>query len=165
MSTIDPGIEETINEKADPSLDDKDGAKDDAAIEEAPSNEEAANQAQRSMEQDEREDFEFKNRWWFASVAAPLLAGTFGPMATAFNILALAYHWRESIPTGVPPAQGEKLGHTIADLPWVTACYPPPISPSSIVSCTDSSSRLSTPSPSCVPWSATAPSCSTWRAG
>ena len=40
------------------------------------------------------------SRWWFASTAFPLVAGTFGPMASAFNLCALVENWRVSIPDG-----------------------------------------------------------------
>ncbi|KAJ5306357.1 hypothetical protein PENANT_c017G09745 [Penicillium antarcticum] len=33
-------------------------------------------------------------RWWFASTVYPLTAGTFGPMASAFNICSLSQPWR-----------------------------------------------------------------------
>ncbi|KAJ5613689.1 hypothetical protein N7528_007343 [Penicillium herquei] len=33
-------------------------------------------------------------RWWLASTAYPLAAGTFGPMASAFNVCCLAQTWR-----------------------------------------------------------------------
>ncbi|KAJ5297008.1 uncharacterized protein N7443_007901 [Penicillium atrosanguineum] len=33
-------------------------------------------------------------RWWLASTAYPLAAGTFGPMASAFNICSLGQTWR-----------------------------------------------------------------------
>ncbi|KAJ5624366.1 hypothetical protein N7510_000675 [Penicillium lagena] len=36
-------------------------------------------------------------RWWLASTAYPLAAGTFGPMASAFNICSLAQTWRMQI--------------------------------------------------------------------
>ena len=34
------------------------------------------------------------SRWWFASTIFPLLASTFGPMASAFSICALVQEWR-----------------------------------------------------------------------
>lgn len=94
MSTIDPGIEENIKETA---------------------NDVDPNEAQRDLDNEEREDFSVPNRWWFASVGSPLLAGTFGPMATGFNIMALVYHWRQT----VPPGGGELEGHIIDDPPFV----------------------------------------------
>lgn len=46
------------------------------------------------------------SRFWFASTAFPLLAGTFGPMASAFSICALVENWRVSIPSGSDEAHG-----------------------------------------------------------
>lgn len=39
-------------------------------------------------------------RWWYASTAFPLIAGTFGSMANAFSVNALVENWRVSIPPG-----------------------------------------------------------------
>jgi hypothetical protein len=47
--------------------------------------------------------------WWFAQTACPLIAGTFGPMANAFNICALVQPWREDIPAGGTVAHGRPL--------------------------------------------------------
>ncbi|OAT06555.1 potassium channel protein [Blastomyces gilchristii SLH14081] len=41
-----------------------------------------------------------ETRWWLASTAFPLLAGTFGPTASAFSICSLADRWRVKIPLG-----------------------------------------------------------------
>lgn len=57
------------------------------------------------------------SRWWFASTASPLIAGTFGPMANAFSICALANQWRVYIPSGSDEAHGTK----IADPKWLIA--------------------------------------------
>jgi potassium channel subfamily K len=54
------------------------------------------------------------SRWWFASTACPLIAGTFGPMANAFSICALVVYWREYIPEGGTEAHGK----SIKDPPW-----------------------------------------------
>lgn len=54
------------------------------------------------------------SRWWFASTASPLIAGTFGPMASAFNICALVEKWREHIPDG----KTEDTGTSIQDPTW-----------------------------------------------
>ncbi|KKA25989.1 hypothetical protein TD95_002709 [Thielaviopsis punctulata] len=35
------------------------------------------------------------SRWWFASSAFPMIAGTLGPVASAFSILALVRPWRQ----------------------------------------------------------------------
>ncbi|KAJ5153154.1 uncharacterized protein N7482_009632 [Penicillium canariense] len=53
-------------------------------------------------------------RWWLASTAYPLAAGTFGPMASAFNICSLSQKWRMEI----LPGGGER---DIADPTWVIA--------------------------------------------
>ncbi|KAF2966437.1 hypothetical protein GQX73_g7144 [Xylaria multiplex] len=39
-----------------------------------------------------------QTRWWFASAAFPMIAGTLGPVASAFSILALVKPWRQHIP-------------------------------------------------------------------
>ncbi|KAJ5111037.1 hypothetical protein N7532_001572 [Penicillium argentinense] len=49
-------------------------------------------------------------RWWLASTAYPLVAGTFGPMASAFSVCSLSQPWRM-----------ELGGKDIADPKWVTA--------------------------------------------
>lgn len=54
------------------------------------------------------------SRWWFASTACPLLAGTFGPMASAFSICALVETWRVYI----PPDGTEEHGERIEDPKW-----------------------------------------------
>jgi hypothetical protein len=40
------------------------------------------------------------SRWWFASSAFPLIAGTLGPVANAFSICALVRPWRQEFPPG-----------------------------------------------------------------
>lgn len=40
------------------------------------------------------------SRWWFASSAFPLIAGTLGPVASAFSICALVKPWRQFYPAG-----------------------------------------------------------------
>ncbi|MCJ1312109.1 Potassium channel [Agyrium rufum] len=57
------------------------------------------------------------SRWWFASTAFPLIAGTLGPMASAFNVCALAEHWRVNI----PPGGVEEHGIDVPDPPWLLA--------------------------------------------
>ena len=59
------------------------------------------------------------SRWWFASTAFPLIAGTFGPMASAFNICALAPRWRVTV--GLD--QSEDDGDTVPDPQWYV-CLP-----------------------------------------
>ncbi|KAI0142860.1 voltage-gated potassium channel [Xylariaceae sp. FL1272] len=39
-------------------------------------------------------------RWWLASSAFPMIAGTLGPVASAFSICALINNWRQYIPPG-----------------------------------------------------------------
>ncbi|KAK6223809.1 ion channel protein [Colletotrichum tabaci] len=40
------------------------------------------------------------SRWWFASSAFPMIAGTLGPVASAFSICALVRPWRQRFPPG-----------------------------------------------------------------
>ncbi|KAF6821472.1 Outward-rectifier potassium channel TOK1 [Colletotrichum plurivorum] len=40
------------------------------------------------------------SRWWFASSAFPMIAGTLGPVASAFSICALVRPWRQHLPPG-----------------------------------------------------------------
>lgn len=40
------------------------------------------------------------SRWWFASSAFPMIAGTLGPVASAFSICALVRPWRQQFPPG-----------------------------------------------------------------
>lgn len=49
------------------------------------------------------------------STAFPLIAGTFGPMASAFSICALVVHWRVWIP---PDGGTEEHGIFIEDPRW-----------------------------------------------
>ncbi|KAJ6031395.1 hypothetical protein N7540_002127 [Penicillium herquei] len=53
-------------------------------------------------------------RWWLASTAYPLAAGTFGPMASAFNVCCLAQPWRME-----PDADDGYLD--VTDPKWVIA--------------------------------------------
>ncbi len=79
---------------------------------------------QQKDEQDEREkeeeSFLEPSRWWFASTAFPLIAGTFGPMASAFSICALVEHWRVYLPPAITQASGvsEETGIGIPDPKW-----------------------------------------------
>ncbi|KAL8742902.1 MAG: hypothetical protein Q9190_004692 [Brigantiaea leucoxantha] len=56
------------------------------------------------------------SRWWFASTAFPLLAGTFGPMASAFSVCALVENWRVIVPSG--PGGNEAHGIDVKDPGW-----------------------------------------------
>lgn len=97
MSHIDPGIEEGIQEQADQVQPDK---------------------PERDHEQEEEEALMQPSRWWFASTACPLIAGTFGPMASGFNICSLGYEWVEYIPPSGSEAIGMQTGNTVKDPPW-----------------------------------------------
>jgi potassium channel subfamily K len=59
----------------------------------------------------------FYSRWWFASTACPLIAGTFGPMANAFSICALPVTWRVYI----QPGADEGHAYDIEDPKWLIA--------------------------------------------
>jgi potassium channel subfamily K len=98
MSTIDPGVEDGIKHSADVVEDDKHGKE---------------HSNTRALQQ--------PSRWWFASTACPLLAGTFGPIASGFNICALVYHWRQYIPPGGTQSTSEQAGLTLPDPPFLIA--------------------------------------------
>ncbi|KAH8684448.1 potassium channel-like protein [Tricladium varicosporioides] len=55
------------------------------------------------------------SRWFFACTVFPLIAGTFGPMASAFSICALVVHWRVYI----PPGAAEQDGIELPDPQWL----------------------------------------------
>ncbi|KAI1078071.1 hypothetical protein F5B20DRAFT_549092 [Whalleya microplaca] len=57
------------------------------------------------------------SRWWFASAAFPMIAGTLGPVASAFSICALVKNWRQYI----PPASDVTKALFIEDPPWLLA--------------------------------------------
>lgn len=103
MSTIDPGMEDGLKQGAN----DMDPEKPDGELAE-----------------EEEKQFLQPSRWWFASTACPLLAGTLGPMASAFNICALVHHWRQTVPPGAHAIVEE--GHSIPDPTWlvVSQLYP-----------------------------------------
>ncbi|KAF7889428.1 uncharacterized protein EAF01_010921 [Botrytis porri] len=69
---------------------------------------------ERDETKEDEEAFLEPSRWWFASTAFPLVAGTFGPMASAFSICASVVHWRVSI----PPGGVEEHGIYIDDPKW-----------------------------------------------
>ncbi|GME65430.1 potassium channel [Neofusicoccum parvum] len=68
-------------------------------------------------EEEEEQDFLDPSRWWFASTACPLIAGTFGPLANAFSICALVVKWRVEI----PPGMDETAGTPVEDPAWLIA--------------------------------------------
>jgi potassium channel subfamily K, other eukaryote len=57
-------------------------------------------------EEEEVKSYLLPARWWYASTAFPLLAGTFGPMANTFSVCALVQYWRVEIPPGGTEAHG-----------------------------------------------------------
>ncbi|KAK3349372.1 hypothetical protein B0T25DRAFT_457229 [Lasiosphaeria hispida] len=57
------------------------------------------------------------SRWWFASSAFPMIAGTLGPVASAFSICALVKPWRQYY----PPGTDVDMAEFIVDPPWLTA--------------------------------------------
>ncbi|KAK6209269.1 hypothetical protein LQW54_006481 [Pestalotiopsis sp. IQ-011] len=56
------------------------------------------------------------SRWWFASSAFPMIAGTLGPVASAFSICALVKQWRMHIIPGSDISKAEFF----PDPPWLT---------------------------------------------
>ena len=67
-----------------------------------------------TSQEEEELNYLMPTRWWYASTAIPLLAGTFGPMANAFSICALVENWRVKI----PPGGTEEHGINIKDPKW-----------------------------------------------
>ncbi|KAJ4293134.1 hypothetical protein N0V90_008416 [Kalmusia sp. IMI 367209] len=74
-------------------------------------------EADKEKAEAEEEDFLDPSRWWFASTACPLIAGTFGPIANAFSICALVEKWRVYIPPGADEGHGFK----VEDPKWLVA--------------------------------------------
>jgi potassium channel subfamily K len=97
MSAIDPGVEERIKQSADDVEENREREQ-----EEQGDTHDAASARQPS-------------RWWFASTACPLLAGTFGPIASGFNICSLVFEWRQYIPPGGTESTSEQSGQTLPD--------------------------------------------------
>ena len=95
-------------------------------------------------EMEDRDSLRQPSRWWFASTACPLLAGTFGPLASAFNICALAARWRLLVPPGATGLEGAR---SLPDPAWSVvrawAGGQPCVRADSADAC-----RCSTPSPS-----------------
>lgn len=56
------------------------------------------------------------SRWWFASSAFPMIAGTLGPVASAFSICALVRPWRQHFPPGAAVTDSDYA----RDPPWYT---------------------------------------------
>lgn len=75
MSTVDPGIGESVSHAAE---------------------EVKSNRGKDEFTQEEDDDYMRPSTWWFASTMCPLLGATFGPVANGFSICALVYPWSES---------------------------------------------------------------------
>ncbi|KAL7946736.1 voltage-gated potassium channel [Trichoderma barbatum] len=56
-------------------------------------------------------------RWWFLSSVFPMIAGTLGPVASAFSICALVSPWRQQLVPGGDPDTAPYIG----DPAWLTA--------------------------------------------
>ncbi|KAH6958999.1 hypothetical protein DER45DRAFT_564879 [Fusarium avenaceum] len=56
------------------------------------------------------------SRWWFASSAFPMIAGTLGPVASAFSICALVRPWRQHL----YPGKDVNDATYVADPIWLT---------------------------------------------
>ena len=100
----DPGLDDTITDAATQAHSTVGALKD---------NENKLNKAQ----EEEDAASAMPTRWWYASTAFPLIAGTFGPMANAFSINALVENWRVEI----PPGGTEEHGIDIKDPRWLIA--------------------------------------------
>ncbi|SLM35701.1 Two pore domain potassium channel domain [Lasallia pustulata] len=68
-------------------------------------------------EEEAEEDYLAPSRWWFSSTLFPLIAGTFGPLATAFNICALVMDWRVIVDSSSAEAEGAD----VRDPKWLLA--------------------------------------------
>ncbi|KAI4093567.1 MAG: hypothetical protein LQ344_002794 [Seirophora lacunosa] len=94
-----------------------------------PGLDEPIQQHSKDVEQERKEEVDFQkedeqafldpSRWWFASTAFPLLAGTFGPMASAFSVCALSQNWRVIVPHG--PGGNEANAFDVKDPGWLLA--------------------------------------------
>ncbi|CAL8576345.1 hypothetical protein XPA_002232 [Xanthoria parietina] len=94
-----------------------------------PGLDEPIQETSKDVEQDRKDELDFQkedeqaflnpSRWWFASTAFPLLAGTFGPMASAFSVCALSENWRVIVPHG--PGGNEAHGIDVKDPGWLYA--------------------------------------------
>ncbi|KAL8646246.1 MAG: hypothetical protein Q9210_006242 [Variospora velana] len=94
-----------------------------------PGLDEPIQQHSKDVEQERKDEIDFQkedeqafldpSRWWFASTAFPLLAGTFGPMASAFSVCALSQNWRVIVPHG--PGGNEAEGFIVKDPGWLLA--------------------------------------------
>lgn len=76
--------------------------------------EERPRQYVQENEEEAEEDHMAPTTWWVTSTLFPLAAATFGPVATAFNICALAMAWRKV----AEPASMESEGTSVPDPTW-----------------------------------------------
>ncbi|KAL9027018.1 MAG: hypothetical protein Q9196_004404 [Gyalolechia fulgens] len=88
-------------------------------IQEESKNVEEDHKDEEDFQKEDEQAFLDPSRWWFASTAFPLLAGTFGPMASAFSVCALVENWRVIVPHG--PGGNEAHGIDIKDPEWLIA--------------------------------------------
>jgi len=66
-------------------------------------------------EEHHRSDAYFQpKRWWFTATACPLVAGTFGPVASLMSVCALVQSWRLKI----PPGGSETAAERVPDPTW-----------------------------------------------
>ncbi|KAI7035160.1 hypothetical protein KC352_g47071, partial [Hortaea werneckii] len=63
------------------------------------------------------QDYNAPIRWYMLATLFPLIAGTFGPMASMFNICAIAIPWRLIVDPDSPQSQGEHID----DPRWLVA--------------------------------------------
>ncbi|EME39039.1 hypothetical protein DOTSEDRAFT_75659 [Dothistroma septosporum NZE10] len=97
MSTVDPGIGESVSKAA--------------------QDVESDHKKDEITQEEQDDDFMQPNTWWFASTLCPLLGATFGPVASGYSICALVYPWREYIPNGKAASDGFKM----KDPDWLVA--------------------------------------------
>lgn len=111
MSTIDPGMEDGIKQ----SSHNLNGTEEEETSDRDMNANVPNYDAEEERAEEEKEDFMKPSSWWFASTACPLLAGTFGPIASGFNVCALVYEWR----TYIPVDGTEEHGDPIPDPAWL----------------------------------------------
>lgn len=95
-------------------------AEDDDDANDTPERQQDRQQSQRLQDEhprDEHAHHEDPSRWWFAASAFPMIAGTLGPVASAFSILALVRPWRQYYPAGSVLDDATY----VPDPPWLTA--------------------------------------------
>jgi potassium channel subfamily K len=79
-------------------------------------NEQRVNEQRERYEVHHQEIQDDPSRWWLASSAFPMIAGTMGPVASAFSICALVRPWRQHL----PPGTDIQDGIFVADPVWLT---------------------------------------------